>query len=158
MSKFHRQFATNPCTGQPIATGDAALRAATERAKANPTPDRRTTDDLREERQKLVERIEHHEALRDRYQAELKEVQTKLSAQESALAVLKELKRRDQAAECEYIIQRLQDEEGALNREIAKNVNIIAGTRKLFDEWVAANSSKLKELEAQEKLLSAAGL
>jgi hypothetical protein len=132
----------------------------TDLRNAQPKHDTRTAEDLRIELRQLTERKEHHEALRDRAEEELKDANTKYVAKRDALNVAKDMVAtrpalRVDIRELEYQLPKMEEQIAELETVAQRNQAIIDGTNKLIK---AFDHKRLKELEQQEKILQQAGL
>jgi hypothetical protein len=127
---------------------------------AQPKHDNRTAHDLKLELRALEERRDYHEELRDNADEKLKELGERFTAKTNALNTAKDMvavrpRLRNDIKELEYAIQSITEEIADTEKYRLRHSNIADGVGKLIKQFP---HKRLKELEAQEKVLAQAGL
>ncbi|MBZ5684682.1 MAG: hypothetical protein LAP86_06575 [Acidobacteriia bacterium] len=127
---------------------------------AQPKIDNRTAEDLKIELRGLTDRMESHEELRDNGEEQLKELRDRFAAKTNALNVARDMVKvqprlrgdiRDLERAIEGLTEEIKDGEAFVKRH-SNIADDLAKKIKAFDH------KRLKQLEAQEKVLQQAGL
>jgi len=143
----------------PVDT-DKLTKQMKKQHAASPKTDPRTAEDLRIELRALTDRMQYHEELRDNGKAKVKELNERYAKLNNALATAKDMvairpRLRSDIKELEYALPALTEEIADVEAYVQRHTNIANGVALLIKGF---DHKRLKELEAQEKILSAAGL